>query len=99
METGDVEKKREEQAEHALRYKPTFCPNYCVTVGLSSNLSPPLHTHPPSCHILYRPIWLKGGMNWREKERCDGLGDSMLAAGCLASVLSCLIAQGDSMTR
>ena len=40
-----------------------------MTVGLSSNLSPSLHTHPPSCHILYRPIWIKGGMNWRETER------------------------------
>ncbi len=63
---SDTEEKRgEEEAEH----KPSFCPNYCVTVGLSSNLSPSLHTHPPSCHILYRPIWIKREMNWREREQ------------------------------
>ena len=64
---SETEEERREEEEEA-EYKPSFCPNYCVTVGLSSNLSPSLHTHPPSCHILYRPIWIKTGMNRRETE-------------------------------
>ena len=92
---SETEEERREEEEEA-EYKPSFCPNYCVTVGLSSNLSPSLHTHPPSCHILYRPIWIKTGMNrreteWeRERERCDGLGDSMLAAWLAFSPVSLL---------
>ena len=100
---SETEEERREEEEEA-EYKPSFCPNYCVTVGLSSNLSPSLHTHPPSCHILYRPIWIKTGMNRREteweREREREMWWTRGQYACsLACILSCLIAQGDSMTR
>lgn len=98
----------EEEAEHT----PSLCPNYCVTVGLSPISLLPSTLIYPAATILYRPIWIKGERTEKRgrpkherreekwgKERCDGLWDSVLAAGFLASRLSCLIAQGDSVTR
>lgn len=38
-----------------------------VTVGLSSNLSPSLHTHPPSCHYIVQANLDKAG-NEAERE-------------------------------
>lgn len=77
-----------------------------------SNLSPSLHTHLPSCHYIVQANLDKEGRTEKRgrpkheqreekwgKERCDGLWDGVLAAGFLASHLSCLIAQGDSVTR
>lgn len=62
-----------QETDHTLRCKQSFCSNFWEKVGLSSNLSPSLHTPWAGCHVLYRPIWIKAEMNWRQSK---GEGES-----------------------
>lgn len=62
-ETLRVRKEAEEEAEHT----PSLCPNYCVTVGLSPISLLPSTLIYPAATILYRPIWIKGGMGLKRE--------------------------------